>query len=259
MYELERQNCNILGPLCEGEEDEVTLLTCVEGKMGRAWADSLVNPTCAITLVGDFYYAVGILDLNQLENILLLIGQEFRGKILVIMGKHWEPLLERLQQEYTDSYKSFSRYALKVNLQWFDKDKLTRYTAAIEPEYTAIRIDKDIYELTKLKDWTLDFCSNFITKEDFINNGIGYVVLKAGEIIAGASTYSYSKGKLEITIETQEEYRKKGLALACASKIILECMERGIYPRWDAANLASVAVAEKLGYRFSHEYTAYKV
>ena len=34
---------------------------------------------------------------------------------------------------------------------------------------------------------------------------------------------------------------------------------RSLYPSWDAQNMNSVHLAEKLGYEFDHEYTAYEV
>ena len=43
----------------------------------------------------------------------------------------------------------------------------------------------------------------------------------------------------------------------CAAALILECEKRGIYPSWDAHNVESKALAEKLGYRIDKEYTAY--
>lgn len=43
------------------------------------------------------------------------------------------------------------------------------------------------------------------------------------------------------------------------AKLILECLEEGLYPSWDAQNKWSVALAEKLGYHFSHEYVAYEI
>ncbi|GAA0774758.1 hypothetical protein GCM10008908_25150 [Clostridium subterminale] len=81
--------------------------------------------------------------------------------------------------------------------------------------------------------------------------------MKDGEIISGASSYSYCEGAIDITIETKPEYKRKGLALACASKVILECMERGLYPQWDASNLLSVSLAQKLGYNVDKEYWVY--
>ncbi|MDD7004979.1 MAG: GNAT family N-acetyltransferase, partial [Clostridiales bacterium] len=40
---------------------------------------------------------------------------------------------------------------------------------------------------------------------------------------------------------------------------ILECLDRGLYPSWDAQNLGSLSLAKKLGYEFSHEYPAYEI
>ena len=41
--------------------------------------------------------------------------------------------------------------------------------------------------------------------------------------------------------------------------LILRCLEEGLYPSWDAQNMHSDHLAEKLGYEFDHEYTAYMV
>ena len=78
-------------------------------------------------------------------------------------------------------------------------------------------------------------------------------------MLAGASSYSTYKEGIEIGIDTREDHRRKGLAYACGAKLILECLKKGIYPSWDAQNKWSVALAEKLGYHISHEYTAYEI
>ena len=85
------------------------------------------------------------------------------------------------------------------------------------------------------------------------------VILKDGEPVSGASSYSGYLGGIEIEIDTREDCRRKGLATACGAKLILECLRKGWYPSWDAQNLWSVALAEKLGYHFSHAYTAYEI
>lgn len=89
--------------------------------------------------------------------------------------------------------------------------------------------------------------------------GLGAVILKDGEPVSGASSYTSYKGGIEIQIDTRKDCRRKGLACICGARLILECMERGWYPSWDAQNQWSVALAEKLGYRFDHAYTAYEV
>ncbi|MCR2023895.1 GNAT family N-acetyltransferase, partial [Blautia pseudococcoides] len=47
--------------------------------------------------------------------------------------------------------------------------------------------------------------------------------------------------------------------LCCAAQLILDYLERGLYPSWDAQNPASVALSEKLGYHFDKEYTVCEV
>lgn len=47
------------------------------------------------------------------------------------------------------------------------------------------------------------------------------------------------------------------MATACGAKLILLCLERGLNPSWDAHDLRSVALAEKLGYRRGEPYVVY--
>jgi hypothetical protein len=37
----------------------------------------------------------------------------------------------------------------------------------------------------------------------------------------------------------------------------LKCLERGLYPNWDAHTRESLALAQKLGYVFDREYLCY--
>ena len=47
------------------------------------------------------------------------------------------------------------------------------------------------------------------------------------------------------------------LALSCGARLILDCLDRRLVPSWDAHNLPSVSLAEKLGYRLRAPYQAY--
>ena len=111
--------------------------------------------------------------------------------------------------------------------------------------------------LFRSSSFTADFCMFFESPEVFLEKGIGFCIIQDDQIITGASSYSSCEGAIDITIGTINEYRRKGLAIKCASRLILACLEKGIYPRWDAANLESVALAEKLGYRFKEVYQVF--
>lgn len=52
---------------------------------------------------------------------------------------------------------------------------------------------------------------------------------------------------------------ERGQVTACGAALILQCLQRGLYPSWDAANMESVALAEKLGYVLDHPYITFRV
>ena len=63
--------------------------------------------------------------------------------------------------------------------------------------------------------------------------------------------------QLELDVVTAKEHRRKGLAIACASVLLLNCRTRGLSVHWDAQNPASRSMSEKLGYRLDCTYQAY--
>lgn len=104
-----------------------------------------------------------------------------------------------------------------------------------------------------------DWVSQYPDYESYKTLGLGVVILKDGEPVSGASSYSSYRNGIEIQIDTREDFRRKGLASSCAAALILECTKRGLYPSWDAQNPGSVALAEKLGYHFDYEYEVYEI
>ena len=105
----------------------------------------------------------------------------------------------------------------------------------------------------------VDFVSSFENKEQYLKIGRGMVVIKEGEIVSGASSYTRYNDGIEIEVDTAEEERRKHLALIACSALIRNCLAEGLYPSWDAQNTDSVRLAEKLGYEFDHEYIAYEI
>lgn len=255
MLELLSEEICCLSCLCEGKEN-VPLCSCVESKMGRAWADNKENPTIAAIVVADFCYLLGSITGLKDELEIKELLEKCRGKIIQVDDISWIPIMEKY---YPHSFKKFNRYSIKRELNVFQLNILKNYITAVESEFHIDRIDEVLYFKVIEDNFMADCCSNFSSLEEFLKHGIGYVIVHNGEIVSGASSYSYREGSIEITIGTKKEFRRKGLALAVASKLILECMERNIYPAWDAANLESVALAEKLGYHLDKAYEVYSI
>ena len=168
----------------------------------------------------------------------------------------WEPLFRECYPEA----ERVTRYAIH-RCKDFDRKKLQSFVDAVPEGYEIQRIDSELYDrIDKIDDADLeDLTGDYDTKEAFLKEGRGFVVLKDGKVVAGASScHGYCDG-IEIEIDTARAERRKGLATAVGAKLILSCLEDGLEPRWDAANLISVHLAEKLGYRFDREYAYYWV
>lgn len=256
MFELKKDEMHKIIPLCEGNEQS-DVWACIQGYMGKAFVDEIDNPKCAKLLVADFCYLFGCASDNETaKEMVIQLQEDCKGKIIDAKDKKWGMLIEEI---YEKQYRKFNRYTMKADMEAFDIEKLRLYAENIPGIYSMKRIDEELYHKVFEKEWTLDLCSNFSSPDDFLSNGIGYVVVLDGEIVSGASSYSRSQNSIDITIGTEQEHRRKGLALACASKLILECLQQNICPGWEAANADSVALAEKLGYTFIGEYPVYMI
>ena len=242
-----------IAPLVEGWEESL-IWSCMQGVMGTVWVDNVETPSAALLLIADFCFLAG----KPNEELALYRPEEAKSENVIMVGQNtdWDTLIERV---YGEGAKKIIRYAIKKEPTVFDKEKLQEMTKKLPPGYELTMIHKDIYDQVMENEWSSDWCASFASYEEYENLGIGVAILKDGRIIAGASSYTVYQGGIEIQIDTHKEYRRLGLATICGAKLILECLERGWYPSWDAHNLWSVALAEKLGYHFDHEYTAFDV
>lgn len=255
MIELLKNERAPLQNLCLGKSD-VELFSCIEGNAGQVWVNNKENPTLAIILIADFCFLLGHSEKLEDGDYIIKIYDNIKRKIIVPDSSFWIKVIETY---FPDNHRTFSRYSIKTEPEVFNKDNLNSYIKAIESKFDIVNIDKTNYKKVLADDFMADCCSNYSSLDDFTKNGLGYLIIHDDEIISAASSYGYCIGSIEITIGTKEDYRQKGLALACASKLILDCLARGIYPHWDAANLESVALAEKLGYHFNKEYIVYSL
>ena len=177
---------------------------------------------------------------------------QFGDDSVLPQNEAWEKLIRECYPEA----KPTTRYAIH-RCKEFDREKLQSFVDALPEGYEIKRIDSEIYDLLSTNDDLEDLTGEFKTKEAFLEKGRGYVVLKDGKVVAGASScYCYHFG-IEVEIDTVRSERRKGLATAVGAKLILSCLEDGLEPVWDAANMISVHLAEKLGYRFDCEYVYY--
>ena len=232
-----------IAPLFEGWE-EAMIWSCLQGVMGRAvWNESR---TAAAIISGDFGFLAGEPDGE-------LLGQ-VPGPLLVPRTEAWSRLIERV---YEDRAVQETRYAILKEPDVFDREKLSRFAAAVPEGYEVRQISEELVPVLLAEEWSKDFCSAFDSAADCCRRGLGYVALWDGTPVAGAGSYCVYNGGIEIEIDTREDHRRRGLAAVCGARLILACLDRGLYPSWDAHDLRSVALAEKLGYHRGEPYTVF--
>ena len=227
--------------------DDTMIRSCLQQVMGKILVTDAKEPKAACAHLGCFAFYAGKPDeemvRNKPEGFLIMTPQ----------NEGWAKLIEQCHP----TAQKVTRYAMRKDTE-FNLQKLQKIISLLPEGYELKQIDGELYGLCLKNPLTTDFVANFGSKEKFMELGLGFVILKNGEIISGASSFSRYCGGIEIEVDTAESERRQGLASIACAALILKCLEMGLYPSWDAQNLTSVHLAEKLGYQFGHEYQDYE-
>ena len=227
---------------------ETLITSCLQKVMGRVYVTDMEQPISALAFAGCFAFFAGEPDKE-------LVAHNLAGFVIMTpQNGAWAELIEKC----LPSAKKVTRYAIRKDTR-FDTSLLEGIAGTIPEGYELRKIDAEIYDLCLKDPVTRDFVSSFDSKEQYLEIGRGMVLMKNGNIVSGASSYSRYREGIEIEVDTVPEERNKGLAAIVCAALILDCLEEGLYPSWDAQNLTSVHLAEKLGYELDHAYTAYEV
>ena len=236
-----------ISPLFAGW-NETLIWSVLEGHMGYAIADCDDAPTAALVVLGDICFLAGKPS--------MALAAKANSREIIPQNEAWSDAIE---QALGERAARSLRYAIKKEPSIFSRKKLQKYIDALPKEFELRLFDEEICKKTFQESWSCDFCANFANIPDFLARGLGVGVLYQGQLVAGASSFSIYNGGIEIEIDTKPEFRRRGLAPACGAQLILTALDRGLYPSWDAYDLRSVALAEKLGYHVDHPYIAYRM
>lgn len=210
--------------------------------MGQAYVDDIDNPQIAFLIVRRFCFISGNIDNSKLKE---LIDNNFKEYILIPNDN----ICKSIDELYKNKIYKLERYSIKKEVK-FDLLKLRQYAQNISKEFTIKRIDDNLEK--RIKD------ENFIAiTDDYKKYGIGFCCLNNDKIIGVASSNIFYKDGIEVNIKVKEDYRRKGIATALASKLIIACLEENKKVSWDAANMNSVKLAQKLGFQYDSTYNIY--
>lgn len=105
--------------------------------------------------------------------------------------------------------------------------------------------------------WRDQLCSIFGTASRYLERSMGFVLLDGESILSEAHAFFWGDTLVEIGVITAEGRRGLGYASLVSAHLVRACESRGYATYWECHvdNLASAAVARKLGYRVENEYS----
>ena len=230
--------------LFEGFKDTM-VCSCLDGIMGEVYASE--DGKSASAHIGDFCFLAGEAN-SELA--------AFTLRDYTVMVPQNELWAKTITDVWGGKARKFTRYATKKEVT-FDVGILK--SAELPEGYEIKPIDKALFDYCKKTEWCRDFVAQFDSFEQYEKLGLGFIIKKDDDFVSGASSYSAYKGGIEIQVDTRAGFRRQGLAFCACAKLILECLERGLFPSWDAHNLTSLMLANKLGYEFDYSYIAYEI
>lgn len=195
-------------------------------------------------------------DLNQ-----WIFGEKGLGKnvefsFLVCDRDLWEPSLATILKPRA--------VVSDRRLHYSAHHQVVGWEAAIPAGYRIVPIDQALISSgialpAKVTEW---ITSNFVSKELFLEQGLGSVAIHDGKIVAWCLPDSVSGTGTDVGVETLEDHRRKGLAYCTTCQTLDQAFEKELSSvGWHChvINTGSVKTAEKAGFELQYEYPAYVV
>lgn len=233
-----------LAPLFTGTSHTYILDSVLDGLAGEAHAAGDPAPAVGYAAFADIFYIGG--DTQHPEAATLIANLPLFKGLFFAPDSPWPALAKAA---WGERLVEIERYTFPKAT--FDPERLHALAARLPESYHIAPIDTALarHIMDAEGDPILeDHIRQFGSAEAFSALGFGFCACAGDRIAALISTYAVARAGVEIQITTYPDDRRKGLATALGATFILDCLERGLDPHWDAANENSCRLAEKLGY-----------
>lgn len=270
MLELENKEFKKLIPLVERADlNTLFVLSVLEGKVnGKVFVDDFNEPKSfyirhpygmsllyGITERESFYESLKSYMLNEKEERenaewMQVYPPALYTKIEELLQEHLIKMPENEIFKYSnemDDRKTILEFQ-RINFSFPKENHRTLKELGMDHTHWIVTTTKEIYEKETGSVIPKYFWNTY---EEFKENGGGFTLLVNQEIPSSTAFTSYRIGnKLEIGIETMEEFRGLGYATYVCIALIDYCMEHGYEPYWscNSGNPRSKNLAEKLGF-----------
>ncbi len=217
--------------------EPLLLRACKNGAFGKAYP---YDGGCIYE--AGFIYLAGTLR----DEWLGALTERWKNRAFICLSEDWLDALTARKSEF----QSAVRYQMHDFVP--NRERLRTYRIGVSPAYRIDAFDEAAFFAHPFSQG-----AHYASFAEFARVGTGAVARFENEIVASASSYLSFRGHVEVDVSTQEAHRRKGLGLACAAMMLLDCVKRGITPHWDAQNPPSRGMAEKLGFQLQYEYVTF--
>jgi predicted GNAT family acetyltransferase len=213
---------------------------------GKIIVDNLRDPKWGIVQeAGDnSIYLGGNINIETFAEVFAALRQE--GDVLVGMWPN-DPRLKLLPPNPVYNGRTLEFYDRPIG------EGLDTYLRQVPVDCTINRLDRDLIMRTE---WGPNDVNSIGGIDSWEKSCFGYCLMCGHEILSEATVGPSALGLYEPGVFTQIEHRGKGYATMVVSRLIQEIEARGGQTYWNCSkqNIASGAIARKLGYRVEKEY-----
>jgi GNAT superfamily N-acetyltransferase len=242
-------NTNITDLLNTIPKVDLTLDCILDGTMGSVQSDDPGNPKSICIHSTGFWYFAGDPQTKWSRD---WINNILPYDLIMPSAPGW---MEEIGKIHGERLMPFTRYSFSAaNLSETAINGLLENSPHKD---NIVPIDASIVDTLRIRSETVFEIGQFGSPENFLKHGFGFVYRKEEQIQGVIFTWWVSKKGIEVSIWVAKQQRQRGVATALASRLLLECFQRGLEPHWDAANGESVKLAKKLGYTFTGTYDAF--
>lgn len=253
MFKLDKNDYNKVIHLVKSQ-NEISVFSVIKGAMpGEIYVNSTDNPTAALIKTCECNLIAGSAnDVNFNSRVSMVIG--FWDQ-LTPDSSEWIDLIPTIHKNpFVKKYKR-RHYILTI-------DDFKESNKPIEEGFIVEKIDINLLRISdyenseNLLEWIADWGDD----TRFEKNGVGYFIHN-GKIIVSWSLSDCSFDKsITIGIHTDERYRKKGFGNIVVSAVVKDCFKKGYEKiNWLCVdtNKGSIALAEKVGFKYNNDYFAF--
>ena len=229
--------------------------------IGDVFVDDINKPTFALVWdYGHNFYIIKDHSSNLGDKVFNTFNTLFqslrRNADILDYYIHYFPL--ELEDELTQGLSG--KYPRKIFRYHYFFGETNILPINIPDGFELVKVDASIIEngslinIDKIRDWINDTWKGL---QDFVSNGFGYCLMKENHIVSWCLADYVVDSRCEIGIETDEDYRRQGLATIVVSACINHCLQNGIERiGWDClkTNIGSIKLAEKVGFKLYQEY-----